>query len=81
MLYNSVDFIHKKCVFGEMKSVCGSVEFLGKWDWLFIFTTSGKNSPYVRNNVVRNIRVEKRCSFSKIFKVLHLCGTMGIEFY
>ena len=30
MLPTSVDFIHKKCVFGEMKSVCGSVEFLGK---------------------------------------------------
>ena len=67
MLPNSVDFIHKKYVFGEMKSVCGSVEFSGKLDRLLIFTSFGQNSPYVRKNFVRNIRVEKRCSLSKIF--------------
>ena len=60
----SVDFIYKKYVSGEMRSACGSVEFLGKLDRLLIVTSFG---PYVRKNVVRNIRVERRCSLAKIF--------------
>ena len=80
MLSTSVDFIHKKCVFGEMKSVCRSVEFSGKLDRLLILTSFGQNSPYVRKNIVRNIRVEKRCSLSKIFKVPYLCGTIEMQF-
>ena len=76
MLVTSVDFIHKKYVFGEMKSVCGSVEFSGKLDRLLIFTSFGHNSPYIKKNVVRNIRVKKDVPCQRFFKVPHLFETI-----
>ena len=75
MLSTSVDFIHKKCVFGEMKSVRGSVEFSGKFDRLLIVTRFGHISPYRKKMLLKH-KGEKDVPCQRFFKVSHLFETI-----